>query len=64
MSAYKPLYYNGVTMDSMASQISSLTIVYSRLFGRKSKKASKFGVTGLCNGEFTGDRWIPRKNDQ
>ena len=34
-------------MSAMASQITSLTIVYSR---RRSKKASKLPVTGLCEG--------------
>ena len=29
-------------------------------FLRRSKKTSKFRVTGLC-GEFTGHRWIPRR---
>ena len=45
-------HYNEVIMGSMASQITSLTIVYSlsRLFGRRSKKTSKLRVTGLCAG--------------
>ena len=34
----------------------------SRLFRRRSKKISKLRVTGLCAGEFTGDRRIPRTN--
>ena len=34
------------------------------LFGCRSKKTSKFCVTGLCAGKFTGDRWIPRTNGQ
>ena len=32
----------------------------NRLFRRRSKKTSKLCVTGLCAGEFTGDRGIPR----
>ena len=36
----------------------------NRLFRRRSKKISKPRVTGLCVGEFTGDRWIPRTNGQ
>ena len=36
----------------------------NRLFRRRSKKTSKLRVTGLCCGEFTGDRWIPRTNGQ
>ena len=49
-------HYNDVIMGAMASQITSLTIVYSTW----SKKASKLRVTGL----WTGDRWIPRTNSQ
>ena len=30
----------------------------NRLFSHRSKKTSKFRVTGLC-AEFTSDRWIP-----
>ena len=39
-------------MGAMASQITSVTIVYSwnRLFRRRSKKTSKLRVTGLCAG--------------
>ena len=36
----------------------------NRLFRLRSKKTSKLRVTGLCCGEFTGDRWIPRTNGQ
>ena len=36
----------------------------NRLFRRRSKKTSKLRVTGLCCGEFTGDRWIPHTNGQ
>ena len=42
-------------MDATASQITSLTIVYSnRLFMRGSKKTSKLRVTGLCAGNSPG----------
>ena len=44
-------HYNDVTMSTMASQITSLTIVYSTVYSRRrSKKASKLRVTGLCEG--------------
>ena len=36
----------------------------NRLFRRRSKKTSKLRVIGLCEGEFTGDRWIPRTKGQ
>ena len=40
-----------VTMGAMASQITSLTIVYSTVYSRRrSTKISKFRVTGLCAG--------------
>ena len=45
-------------MSAMASRITSPTIVYSTVYSRrKSKKASKLRVTGLCvgNSPVTGD---------
>ena len=52
-----PFHYTDVTMSSMASQITSLTIVYNRLFRRRPKKTSKLCVTGLCagNSPVTGE---------
>ena len=40
-------------MGAMASQITSLTIdcLLNRLFRRRSKKASKLRVTGICAGK-------------
>ena len=48
------VHYNDVIMSAMASQITSLTFVYST---RRSEKISKFLVTGLCEGNstFTGE---------
>ena len=43
-------HYDDVIMRTMASQITSLTSVYSILFRRRSKKTSKRRVTGLCEG--------------
>ena len=40
-------HYNDVSMSAIASQITSLTIVYSTVY---SKKTSKLRVTGLCDG--------------
>ena len=51
-------HYNGVIMSAMASQITSLTIVYLTVnSGRRSKKTSKLRVTGLCagNSPVTGE---------
>ena len=44
-------------MGVIASQITSLTILINSLFRRKSKKTSKFRVTGLCagNSPVTGE---------
>ena len=56
-------HYDGVIMDTVASQITSPTIVYSTVFGRGSKKTSELRVTGLCagNSQVTGEfphKWL------
>ena len=57
-------HYNEVIMDVMASQITSLTIVYSTVYsGADQRKHQAPGHWPLC-GEFTGDRWITRTNGQ
>ena len=62
-------HYNDVIMSAMASQITSLTIVYSTVYRRcRSKKISKFRVTGLCRGnsltgEFPAQRASNAEND-
>ena len=51
-------------MGGMASQITSLTIVYSTVYsGADQRKHQSPSSVALC-GEFTGDRWIPRTNGQ
>ena len=58
-------HYNDVIMSAMASQITSLTIVYSTVHsGADKKNPSKLSVTGLLWGEFTGDLRIPRTKGQ
>ena len=48
-------HYSDVIMDTMAAQITSLTIVYSTVYSRhRSKKTSKLHVTGLCAGNWPG----------
>ena len=43
--------YNDVMMSLMASQITSLTTVYSNFYSRRRwKKTSKFRITYLCEG--------------
>ena len=52
------IHYNDVIMGAMASQITSLIIVYSTVYSRRrSKKTSKLRVTGLCagNSPVTGE---------
>ena len=41
-------HYSEVVMGVMASKITSLKIVYSTIYGHRSKKTSKLHVTGLC----------------
>ena len=44
-------HYSDVIMSAMASQITSLTIVYSTVYsGADKKKPSKLRLTGLCEG--------------
>ena len=43
-------HYIDVMMGAMASQITSLTIVYSTVYSNADKKKSKLRVTGLCAG--------------
>ena len=49
-------YYNDVIMSALASQITSLAIVYSTIYsGADQRSASQAYVR-----EFTGVQWIPR----
>ena len=48
-------HYSDIMMDTLMSQITSLTIVYSTvLFRHRSKKTSKLHVTGFCAGNSPG----------
>ena len=54
----RTVHYNDVVMGAMASQITSLTFVYSSVYsGADQKKTSKLRVTGLCawNSPVTGE---------
>ena len=61
----KGIHYNEVIMDTMASQITSLAIVYSTDYSGidhlENIKALRHWP--LCEA-FTGDRWIPCTNGQ
>ena len=59
------VYYSVVIIGAMASQITSLTIVYSTVYSgadqRRSSKTSKLRVTGLCEGNSPVTRNSPHK---
>ena len=46
-------------MGAMASQITSLTIVYSTIYSDASKRTSKLRVTGHCAGNSPGTGEFP-----
>ena len=55
-----PYHYSDVTMGAMASQITSLTIVYWTVYsGADEKKTSKLRVTCLCAGKSPGTGEFP-----
>ena len=43
-------HYNDVIMSLMVSEITSLMIIYSAVYSRRSKKTWKLRVSGLCVG--------------
>ena len=51
-------------MGAMASQITSLAIVYSTVYSGAYKKNIKAPSHWPFRGEFTGDRSIPHTKDQ
>ena len=57
-------HYGDVIMGMMASQITSITIVYSTVYSVQIKENIKAPRHWPLCGEFTGDRWIPRTKDQ
>ena len=57
-------HYDDVIMGAMASQITSLTIVYSTVYSGEDKRKHEAPRHWPLCGEFTGDRWIPRTNGQ
>ena len=61
----KDKHYNDVIRTAIASPITSLTIIYSTVYKRRSKKTSKLRVTGLCEGNplVTGEFPAPRASD-
>ena len=65
MSNICETHYNDVRKDTIASQITSLTIVYPTVYSDadQSKHQSSASLA-FVRGKFTGDRWIPRTNGQ
>ena len=57
-------HYNDVIVGTVASQITSLTVVYSTVIQTQIKEDIKAPRHWPLWGEFTGDRWIPRTNGQ
>ena len=58
------IHYSDVIVDTIASQISSLMIVYSTVYPGADQRKHKAPRHGPLCGEFTGDRWIPRNKGQ
>ena len=58
------VHYGDVIMTTMASQITSLTVVYSIVYSGADQRNIKSPRHWPLYGEFTGDRWIPRTNGQ
>ena len=59
--AIPSMHYSDVIMSTMASQSTNLTIVYSTIQIKEHIKAPRHWPLW---GEFTGDRWIPRRKGQ
>ena len=58
------IHYNDVMMGAIASQITSLTIVYSIVYSDTDQRKHQSSASQPLCGEFTGDRWIPRTKGQ
>ena len=61
---YYRIQYTDVIMGAMASQITSLNIVYLTVYSAQIKENIKVPCHWPLCGAFTGDRWIPRTNGQ
>ena len=57
-------HYTDVIMTTIASQITSPTVVYSIVYSDQIKENIKAPRHWPLCGEFTGDRWILRTNGQ
>ena len=52
-------HYNDVILSTMASQITSFTIVYWTIYTSVDQRKHQSSASLTFFGEFTGDRWIP-----
>ena len=57
-------HYNDAIMGATASQITSLTIVYSTVYSGADQRKQQSSTSLAFCGEFTGGRWIPHTNGQ
>ena len=58
------IHYSDVIMATIASQITSLTIVYSTDYSDADQREHQSSASLAFVWEFTGDRWIPRTKGQ
>ena len=57
-------HYSAIILGTMASQITSLTIIYSTFYSGTDQRKHQSSTSLAFVREFTGDRWIPRTNGQ
>ena len=60
----KYLHYNDVTMTTMASQITSLTVVYSTVYSDADQRKHQSSASLAFVGGIHRERWIPRTKGQ
>ena len=60
MCSTKSLHYTDFIISLMASQITSLTIVYPTVYSRTDQRKHQSSVSLAYVREFTWDQWIPR----
>ena len=63
-NAITPLHYSDVIIGEMASQIPSITIVYSTVFSGADQRKHQTPRHWRLWGDFTDDWWISRTNGQ
>ena len=56
---FKYLHYNDVIMRALASQITSLTIVYSTVYSGSDQRKHQSSVAGVCAGNSPGTGEFP-----